>query len=71
MNWLKMLGNAALNGVIGYMAPIAVAWANGAVTGQPAAIPDGGTLGTIAVGAAILGVTNYLVKPGARAPEQQ
>ena len=58
--WFKALGNAAVNAVVGYMAPMAFAWANGAVTGQPVNMPPASTLGSIAAGAAILGVLNYL-----------
>ena len=65
MDWkliLKGIGNAALNGVIGGVAPVAYNWATTAASGQTMQMPSGQTVGFMAVGFAILGVLNYLAK---------
>ena len=65
MNWksfFKGIGNAALNGVIGGVAPVAYNWATSAASGQVMQMPSGQTVGFMAAGFAILGVLNYLEK---------
>lgn len=64
MDWkkiLKGLGNAAINGTVGALAPVVYQWATTASTGTPAPI-SGKAVGYMAAGSAILGVINYILK---------
>ena len=60
--WLKGLGAACANAAIGAVAPMAVNWANQAATGAKPDPLSGSTIGMIALGSAILGASNYLIK---------